>query len=135
MIRIELIEALQKQIEFCKKENNYMCGIYVNSEGNKNTVLNLIYFLTRNDTKVKIKNNTRESFVGFDDRSFIKIIKANNYARGHRFNGMIIDSQISKEIVNTIVLPRLVPLRADDNIFYTDDKPMDRVYYCNIEKI
>lgn len=131
MITIDIFDALVKQIEFCKKENNYMCGIYVNSEGNKNTVLNLIYFLTRHDTKVKIKNNTCESFVGFDDRSFIKIIKANNYARGHRFNGMIIDSQISKEIVNTIVLPRLVLLRTDDNIFYTDDKPMDRVFFLS----
>lgn len=133
VIKIDLIEALKKQIEFCNTNENYKCGVWVTSKAKSDIVINVISNLIWNQNKTEIRNNQCEASVRFLNGNIIKIVQASSTARGNRFNGMIIDSIVSREVVNTIILPCLKSLfvenRYDDN-----DDPTNRMYFCDITK-
>lgn len=84
------------------------------------------------DREVEIRNNQCESYVKFPNGNLIRVVLANNTARGNRFNGIIIDSVVNKEIVETVIMPHLMPLFDENNRYATNDNPLERLYYCNI---
>lgn len=135
---MDLIEALQKQMNFCEMKNNYRCGIYITTEANKDIVMkvidNLLPAINRN---VEVRNNQCESLVKYPNGSIIRILRANNNARAQRFNGAIIDSNIyhiNQEIINMIILPCLIPLKSETGVCIAGDNPRNREYYCCISK-
>lgn len=132
---MKLIEALQEQMRFCGREHNYKCGVYITTEANKDIVMkvlnNLFPVVGR---EVEIRNNQCESFVRYPNGNMIRIVRANSGARRQRFNGVIIDSNISQECINTIILPCLIPLRLEDGTYSKYDNPRLREYYCYISR-
>lgn len=84
--------------------------------------------------EVEIRNNDFESYVKFPNGNLIRVVLANNTARGYRFNGIIIDSVVNKEIVDMIIMSHLIPLFDENNRYDTNDNPLERLYYCNISK-
>lgn len=130
---MNLIEALQKQMELCERERIYKCGVYVTSQFKKDVVMkvisNLFPVLNR---EVEIRNNRCEAFVKFPNGNFIRIVLANNNARGQRFNGIIIDSMVNKNTVDTVITPCLKPLLDENNRYDINDVPLKRMYFCNI---
>ena len=135
MIVIELIKALQKQILFCEGEYNYRCGVYVATEENKDIVMKIfndIYPLT--DREIEIRNNHYESFIEYPNGNVIRIMQPSSSVRGQRFNGVIIDSNINQEVINTIILPRLMPLRLINGMYDSNDNPRHREFHCSISK-
>ena len=133
MITIDLIEALKKQINFCNTNENYKCGIWVTSKTKRDIVINAISNLIWNQKKTEIRNNQYESSVRFPNGNFIKVVRANGTARRNRFNGMIIDSVMGKEVVDTVILPCLKSLFVE-NRYDNNDDPTDRMYFCDITK-
>lgn len=132
-IEIDLIEALQKQINFCKTHENYKCGIWVTSKAKSDTVIKVISNLLWTQKKLEIRNNDYESSARFPNGSFIKVVQANSTARGNRFNGGIVESIISKEVVDVIVLPCLKSLFIE-NRYDNNDNPMNRMYFVDISE-
>lgn len=132
---MNLIKALQEQIHFCEREHNYKCGVYITTEANKDIVMkvlnNLFPVVGR---EVEIRNNNCEAFVKYPNGNMIRIVRANSGARGQRFNGVIIDSNVSQECVNTIILPCLMPLKLEDGTYSKYDNPRLREYYCYISR-
>lgn len=133
MIKIDLIEALKKQINFCNTNENYKCGIWVTSKTKSDIVINVISNLIWNQKKTEIRNNQCESSVRFSNGSFIKVVLASRTTRGNRYNGMIIDSVVGKEVVDTVILPCLKSLFVE-NRYVNNDNQTDRIYFCNITK-
>ena len=133
MIKIDLIEALKKQIGFCNTNENYKCGVWVTSKAKSNIVMNVISNLIWDQKKIEIRNNQCESNVRFPNGSSIKVVRASSTARGNRFNGMIVDSIVNKEVVNTVILPCLKSLFVE-NRYDNNDNPIDRMYFCDITK-
>lgn len=133
MITIDLIEALKKQINFCNTNENYKCGIWVTSKTKSDIVINAISNLIWNQKKTEIRNNQYESSVRFPNGNFIKVVRANGTTRRNRFNGMIIDSVMGKEVVDTVILPCLKSLFVE-NRYDNNDDPTDRMYFCDITK-
>lgn len=122
-------------MRFCEKENIYDCGIYVTTEAKKEIVMNVIHNLFHDTNKnVIVKDNHCESLVKYPNGNIIMILPANDTARGQRFNGIIIDSNINREVVNTIILPHLIPLKLENGTYSSSDNPRDREYYCSISK-
>lgn len=132
-MKIDLIEALKKQIEFCNANENYKCGVWVTSKAKSDVVINAISNLIWNQKKTEIRNNQCESSVRFPNGSSIKVVRASSTARGNRFNGMVVDSIVNKEVVNTVILPCLKSLFVE-NRYDNNDDPMRRVYFCDITK-
>lgn len=124
-------------MRFCEEERNYKCGIYITTEANKEIVMKVIgNLLPIYNREVEIRNNHYESFIKYPNGNLIRIVRANNSnsARGQRFNGMIVDYNISKEIIDTVILPHLMPLRIGENMYDSEDNPLSRMYYCPIIK-
>jgi len=128
VIKIDLIEALKRQIYFCNTNENYKCGIWITSEIKSDLVINVISNLVWNQKKTEIRNKFS---VRFSNGSSIKVVRANSTARGNIFNGMIIDSAVSKEIVDTVILLCLRPLFVE-NRYNNNDNPTDKMYFCDI---
>ena len=135
MILIELIKALQEQMRFCERKYNYKCGVYITTEVNKDIVMKVLNNLFPSvGREVEIRNNNCESFVRYPNGNMIRIVRANSGARGQRFNGVVIDSNIKQEVIDTIISPCLMPLRLENNMYDGNDNPRNRMYYCHISR-
>jgi len=126
---LNLIEALQKQIEYCKYFEKYRCGIFV-AESRENQIMQefMQNMINEFNEGIKFKYNSCECIVQFSNGSYIKIIIASDNARGYRWNGVIISNNVNSDLVQCVILPKLMPLHVFDN----SDEPMNRVYYCDI---
>ena len=133
MITIDLIEALQKQMNFCKNKEKYKCGIYVeNPERIKivaNVISNLLPVPNRN---IELKMNRYDAGARWQNGSIIKIINASENVRGQRFNGVIIDNDIDNRIVSCVIMPTIRPIRVFNE--ETDKEMYERIYTVGISK-
>ena len=132
---MRLIEALQEQMRFCEREYNYKCGIYITTEANKDIVMKVIdNMFPAIGREVEIRNSQCESSVRYPNGNIIRIVRANSGARGQRFNGVIIDSNVHQECINTIILPCLMPLKLEDGTYSKYDNPRLREFHCHISR-
>lgn len=128
---MNLFDAIQKQMNFCQYNEKYKCGIFVKNSERIKIVTEIISYLLQNPSGViELKKNKCDALVTFRNGSLIRVIVANDGARGYRWNGLIIDSDINQEVINTIILPHLIPLDQ----YNSNDKPRDREYYCSINE-
>ena len=133
VIAINLIEALQKQMNFCKNKEKYKCGIYVeNPERIKivaNVISNLLPVPNRN---IELKMNRYDAGARWQNGSIIRIINASENVRGQRFNGIIIDNDIDNRIVSCVIMPTIRPIRVFNE--ETDNEMYERIYTVGISK-
>ena len=133
VITIDLVEALQKQMNFCENKEKYKCGIYVeNPERIKivaNVISNLLPVPNRN---IELKMNRYDAGARWQNGSIIKIINASENARGQRFNGVIIDNDIDNRIVSCVIMPIIRPIRVFNE--ETDKEMYERIYTVGISK-
>ena len=133
MITIDLIEALQKQMNFCENKEKYKCGIYVeNPERIKivaNVISNLLPVPNRN---IELKMNRYDAGARWQNGSIIRIINASENTRGQRFNGVIIDNDIDNRIVSCVIMPTIRPIRVFNE--ETDKEMYERIYTVGISK-
>ena len=133
VITIDLIEALQKQMNFCKNKEKYKCGIYVeNPERIKivaNVISNLLPVPNRN---IELKMNRYDAGARWQNGSIIRIINASENVRGQRFNGVIIDNDIDNRIVSCVIMPTIRPIRVFNE--ETDKEMYERIYTVGISK-
>ena len=133
VITIDLIEALQKQMNFCENKEKYKCGIYVeNPERIKivaNVISNLLPVPNRN---IELKMNRYDAGARWQNGSIIRIINASENVRGQRFNGVIIDNDIDNRIVSCVIMPAIRPIRVFNE--ETDKEMYERIYTVGISK-
>ena len=133
VIAINLVEALQKQMNFCENKEKYKCGIYVeNPERIKivaNVISNLLPVPNRN---IELKMNRYDAGARWQNGSIIRIINASENVRGQRFNGVIIDNDIDNRIVSCVIMPIIRPIRVFNE--ETDNEMYERIYTVGISK-
>ena len=133
MITIDLIEVLQKQMNFCENKEKYKCGIYVeNPERIKivaNVISNLLPVPNRN---IELRMNQYDAGARWQNGSIIRIINASENVRGQRFNGVIIDNDIDNRIVSCVIMPTIRPIRVFNE--ETDKEMYERIYTVGISK-
>jgi hypothetical protein len=132
VVTIDLVEALQKQMEFCREKERYRCGVYVKSKEHMEIVADVISnLIPRLNREVSLRCNYTEAI--WTNGSVLKIIRANDSVRAQRFNGIIIDNDIEREVINTIIYPVLRPIITEISKGYdTNDNPNERIYYVEI---
>lgn len=133
---MDLATAIQKQINFCQYNEKYRCGIFVKNSERLKIVTEVISYLLQNPNGViELKKSRYDTLVSFRNGSLIRVVIVSDNARGQRYNGAIIDSDIIQEIIDTVILPCLRPLELENNQYSNNDNPKDRVYYCSINKM
>ena len=116
VIAINLVEALQKQMNFCKNNERYKCGVYVRHPDKKKIVMEVISNLLLSPTpnrEVRLIMSLGVAEARYRNGSVIRIIGGNDSARMQRFNGVIIDDDLDKEIIDCIIMSTLKPMIID----------------------
>lgn len=110
---------------FCKGREHYRCHVYTLTkikEGIVFKVLDNIIPKPNGDIKLREMNDGFQ--IEFINGSVIRIMKISEYAKWHRFNGVIIDSDIITQIAREIILSL--------EEFGVKDNWKERIYYCPI---
>lgn len=104
MIHTNLAQALEKQIEFCNQFTRYKCGVFVRTKAQCEIVMKCIsnLLLDRRNTQL------RELGCYWNNGNCIKVLPVNDSVRGHKFNGVIIENEIERDVVNSLIMPYLM---------------------------
>ena len=116
VIIINLVEALQEQMNFCKNHERYKCGVYVKHPDKKKIVMEVISNLLplpTSNREVRLVMSLGAAEARYRNGSVIRIICGNDSAKMQRFNGVIIDNDLDKEIIDCIIMPTLKPIIID----------------------
>lgn len=133
VIIIDLIEALQKQMNFCENKEKYKCGIYVENPERIKIVANVISnLLPVPNRRVELRMNQYDAGARWQNGSIIRIINASENVRGQRFNGVIIDNDIDKEIISCVIMPTIRPIRVFNE--ESDKEMYERIYTVDISQ-
>lgn len=133
VIIIDLIEALKRQMQLCRTQKRYKCGVYVASETKREIVMDVVSNIVPiYNRSIQIRKSQTCSEAIFSNGNMIKIVSVNNGARENRFNGIIIDNMIDSKVVDTIILPYLMPLYSEEGFYEKNDNPLDRMYVTDI---
>ena len=106
MIHTNLVQALAKQIKFCEENVRYKCGVFVRTEEQRDIVTKCITNLL--PSCVQRRSSNHESRFWWNNESVITVLKVNDYIRGHKFNGAIIENEIDRDVVITLIMPFLI---------------------------
>ena len=108
MIHTNLIQALEKQIEFCNQYTRYKCGVFVRTKEQCDIVMECISNLLLDRRNTQLKNYAWKLGCYWNNGNCIEVLAVNDSVRGHRLNGVIIENEIEKDIVNSLIMPYLM---------------------------
>lgn len=83
----------------------YKCGVFVRTEDQRDIVTKCITNLL--PSCVRRRSSNHESRFRWDNESVITVLKVND-CRGHKFNGAIIENEIDRDVVITLIMPFLM---------------------------
>ena len=131
---MNLTEALQKQIQFCEQYAHYKCRVFVVSNIGRDIVMKVISSILPIPNRVDLRASRNEATATFPNGSIIRIMAADSRAKGYRYNGQIIDNNISKDVINCYIAPYLMLRNLESNALKreTADDALSRVYYTSI---
>ena len=113
-------------MDFCENKEKYKCGIYVKHPDKKKIVMEVISnLLPTPNREVKLVMSLSIAEARYRNGSVIRIIGGNDSARMQRLNGVIIDNDLDKEIIDCIIMPTLKPMIIDFEK-YEDFKKVDK---------
>ena len=123
-------------MEFCETQSRYKCGIFASSREKIDIVMEVISnIIPVPNRSIRLRKSQTQAEAIYSNGSVIRIVYANENARGYRFNGLIVDNEINNNIVDTVILPHLIPLIREDIPEYTTmikDDPYTRVFVTDI---
>ena len=114
MIHTNLVQALEKQIEFCNQYTRYKCGVFVRTKEQCEIVMKCISNLLLDRRNTQLRNYAWKLGCYLNNGNCIEVLPVNNSVRGHRFNGVIIENDIERDIVNSLIMPYLM-VRIDSS--------------------
>lgn len=114
MIHTNLVQALEKQIEFCNQYTKYKCGVFVRTKAQCEVVMTCISNLLLDRRNTQLRNYAWKLGCYWNNGNCIEVLPVNDSIRGHRFNGVIIENEIERDVVKSLIMPYLM-VRSDSN--------------------
>lgn len=108
MIHTNLVQALEKQIEFCNQYTRYKCGVFVRTKEQCEIVMKCISNLLLDRRNTQLRNYAWKLGCYWNNGNCIEVLPVNDSIRGHRFNGVIIENEIERDIINSLIMPYLM---------------------------
>lgn len=131
---MNLVQALQKQIEFCNQYTRYKCGVFVRTKEQCEIVMKCISNLLLDLSNVQLRNYAWNLGCYWNNGNCITVLPVNDYARGYRFNGVIIENEIERDVVNSLIMPHLM-IRIDSTGHKTEEfnNVKERIFTVDIK--
>lgn len=135
MIHTNLVQALEKQIEFCNQYTRYKCGVFVRTKAQREIVMKCISNLLLNLSNIQLRNYEWKLGCYWNNGNCIEVLPVNDSVRGHRFNGVIIENEIERDIVNSLIMPYLM-VRIDSSGHKIEEfnNVKERIFTVDISK-
>lgn len=135
MIHTNLVQALEKQIEFCNQYTKYKCGVFVRTKAQCEIVMKCISNLLLNRRNTQLRNYAWKLGCYWNNGNCIEVLPVNDSVRGHRFNGVIIENEIERDIVNSLIMPYLM-IRIDSSGHKIEEfnNVKERIFTVDISK-
>lgn len=135
MIHTNLVQALEKQIEFCNQYTKYKCGVFVRTKAQCEIVMKCISNLLLDRRNTQLRNYAWKLGCYWNNGNCIEVLPVNDSVRGHRFNGVIIENEIEKDIVNSLIMPYLM-VRIDSTGHKIEEfnNVKERIFTVDISK-
>ncbi len=135
MIHTNLVQALEKQIEFCNQYTRYKCGVFVRTKAQCEIVMKCISNLLLDLSNVQLRNYKWNLGCYWNNGNCIEVLPVNDSVRGHRFNGVIIENGIERDIVNSLIMPYLM-VRIDSTGHKIEEfnNVKERIFTVDISK-
>lgn len=108
MIYTNLLQALEKQIEFCNQYTRYKCGVFVRTKEQREIVMKCISNLLLDRRNIQLRNYAWKLGCYWNNGNCIEVLPVNDSVKGHRLNGVIIENEIEKDIVNSLIMSYLM---------------------------
>lgn len=135
MIHTNLVQALEKQIEFCNQYTRYKCGVFVRTKEQCEIVMKCISNLLLDRRNTQLRNYAWKLGCYWNNGNCIEVLPVNDSVRGHRFNGVIIENDIERDIVNSLIMPYLM-VRIDSSGHKIEEfnNVKERIFTVDISK-
>ena len=135
MIHTNLVQALEKQIEFCNQFTRYKCGVFVRTKEQREIVMKCISNLLLDLNNTQLRNYAWKLGCYWNNGNCIEVLPVNDSVRGHRFNGVIIENEIERDIVNSLIMPYLM-VRIDSSGHKIEEfnNVKERIFTVDISK-
>ena len=135
MIHTNLVQALEKQIEFCNQYTKYKCGVFVRTKEQCEIVMKCISNLLLDRRNTQLKNYVWKLGCYWNNGNCIEVLPVNDSVRGHRFNGVIIENEIERDVVNSLIMPYLI-VRIDSTGHKIEEfnNVKERIFTVDINK-
>lgn len=135
MIHTNLVQALEKQIEFCNQYTRYKCGVFVRTKAQREIVMKCISNLLLDLSNIQLRNYEWKLGCYWNNGNCIEVLPVNDSVRGHRFNGVIIENEIERDIVNSLIMPYLI-VRIDSSGHKIEEfnNVKERIFTVDISK-
>lgn len=135
----DLKYELEKQLLYCHVMEKFRAAVYVSSKDKIGCVKNILFDIFDDSFPIKTIRyafNKYESFIEFPNGSILKIIFVNDSGRGNKFNGCLIDEDISNDVKQKVVYPQLFPriISLEDFKHESWDDVKKRVVEVEIKK-
>ena len=135
MIHTNLVQALEKQIEFCNQYTKYKCGVSVRTKEQCEIVMKCISNLLLDLSNTQLRNYVRKLGCYWNNGNCIEVLPVNDSVRGHRFNGVIVENEIERDVVNSLIMPYLM-VRIDSTGHKIEEfnNVKERIFTVDISK-
>ena len=135
MIHTNLVQALEKQIEFCNQYTKYKCGVFVRTKAQREIVMKCISNLLLDLSNIQLRNYEWKLGCYWNNGNCIEVLPVNDSVRGHRFNGVIIENEIERDVVNSLIMPYLM-VRIDSTGHKIEEfnNVKERIFTVDISK-
>lgn len=135
MIHTNLVQALEKQIEFCNQYTRYKCGVFVRTKEQCEIVMKCISNLLLDRRNTQLRNYAWKLGCYWNNGNCIEVLPVNDSVRGHKFNGVIIENEIERDIVSSLIVPYLM-VRIDSSGHKIEEfnNVKERIFTVDISK-
>jgi hypothetical protein len=135
LIHTNLIQALEKQIEFCNQYTRYKCGVFVRTKEQCEIVMKCISNLLLDQSNTQLKNYAWKLSCYWNNGNCIEVLSVNDSIRGYKFNGVIIENEIERDVVNSLIMPYLM-VRTDSTGHKIEEfnNVKERIFTVDISK-
>lgn len=119
-----LKSALARQLYNCCNKDRYRAGVLI-SNIDQTKLIDIIVndIISNNFCKrvIRHRNSSIDYSIEFDNGSIFKIVLGTNCARGHRYNDLLIDSDLSEETQFCFGDAKLMPYYISAETLETDN--------------
>lgn len=121
-----LRREIKKQIEYCINFDGYKAGVFVSDTSKINKINEILKKENEANLQlqiIKYRFTKREMFVEFSNGSYMKIFQPSENCRGYKFNGCIVDKNITQNVKDCIIHPIIMPrlIKFDDGRIEFED--------------